>query len=79
MLNNKVLTLSRLKDFAGNNFNVAEILQFFFDVIEKIVEKGENTGYQYFHFPWRLQVPGGPRFSGFFLGLSLARKFWTPA
>ena len=39
---NKTLSLSKLKAFAYNNFNVAQMMQFFSDGAENIVEKGEN-------------------------------------
>ena len=36
-----------LKEFTGNNFNVATIVQFFFDWLGNILGKGENAGYQH--------------------------------
>ena len=43
--NDKILKLSKLKDFAEYNLNVAQIVWFFFDRVENIVKKGENAGY----------------------------------
>ena len=35
-------------DFANNHFNIAQMVQFFFDRVENIVGIGENAGYQHF-------------------------------
>ena len=43
-----VLALSKFKAFVDNNFNVAQIMHFFFDRLENTVGKGENAGYQHF-------------------------------
>ena len=40
----KVFTLSKLKAIADDSFNVAQVMQFFFDRRENIVGKGENAG-----------------------------------
>ena len=42
------LPLSKLKAFADDNSNVAQMVQFFWDRVENIVGKGENAGYQHF-------------------------------
>ena len=44
----KILASFKVKVFADENFNVAQIVHFFFDRVENILEKGENVGYQYF-------------------------------
>ena len=45
----KILPLSKLKAFADDNFDVAQIVKFFSSRVEKnIVEKGENAGFQHF-------------------------------
>ena len=45
---NKILDVTKLKAFADNKINVAQMLISVFDMIENIVGKGENTGYQHF-------------------------------
>ena len=45
LLNNTILDQTKLKAFAGNNFNVILMVQFFIDRTENIVGKGENAGY----------------------------------
>ena len=40
--------LSKLKAFADDNLNVAQMMKCFFDTLENIVGKGENAGYQHF-------------------------------
>ena len=50
--NDKILALSKLKAFADDKFNVAQIVILLLDRIEDIAGKGENAGIQYFHlFP----------------------------
>ena len=44
----KILALFKLKAFADNNFNLAQMAQSFFEGVENIVVKGENAGYQHF-------------------------------
>ena len=44
----KSLLLSKLKAFADKNFNVVQVMQFFYDRVENIVGKGENAGYKPF-------------------------------
>ena len=44
--NDKILPSSTL--FVENNFRMVDMVQFFFDRIENIVEKGENAGFQNF-------------------------------
>ena len=43
-----ILTLSTLKVFTDNKFNVAQIGQYFIDRVDNNVGKGENAGYQHF-------------------------------
>ena len=51
----KIVTF-KLNAFVDNNFKLIQMVQFFFDKVEIIVGKGENTGYQYlFHFPQCLE------------------------
>ena len=49
ILDKEILAWSKLKSFADKQFHVGQMVQQFFDGIENIVGKGENTGYQ--HFP----------------------------
>ena len=42
------MTLSELKAFADDDINVTLMIISVFDRVEKIVGKGENTGYQHF-------------------------------
>ena len=44
----KILDLSRLKAFADGNLNVYQKLTLTLGIIENIVGKGENAGYQHF-------------------------------
>ena len=44
----EILSFSKLKAFVENNFNVAQMGQYFFDIVKYIVEKGENAGFQHF-------------------------------
>ena len=37
--------LTKLKAFTDNNFNVPQMVQYFFDTVENIVEKGEITNH----------------------------------
>ena len=46
--NDKFLDLTKLKAFADNNLNVANMMNFLYDRAENTVEKGENAGYQHF-------------------------------
>ena len=46
--NDKILSLSSLKTFADDKFNVAQMMISLFDSLENIVGKGENAGYQHF-------------------------------
>ena len=39
-----MVALSKLKAFADDNFDVAQMMHFFCDGEENIVSKGENTG-----------------------------------
>ena len=44
----QILTLSKMKAFADDNFTVAKMVQFFSNRVENTVGKGENAGYQHF-------------------------------
>ena len=46
--NNKILNLSKLKAFADNKINVTEKLKLLLEMVENIMKKGENAGYQHF-------------------------------
>ena len=50
--NDKILDLSKLKAFADNNLNLDHKLKFELgrveNIVENIVGKGENAGYQHF-------------------------------
>ena len=46
--NSKILDWSKLKAFAGDKINVAEMMISLTDRVENIMEKGENGGYQRF-------------------------------
>ena len=49
--NNKILILTKLKEFADNKFNAVKMMICVLDRIEKIVGRGENAGNQHFlHF-----------------------------
>ena len=48
--NDNFLDWAKFKAFADDNSNVAKITIFVCDRLEKIVEKGENAGYQHFLF-----------------------------
>ena len=58
LLNNKILDWPKLKAFADDKMNVAEMMISVSDGVENIVEKGENAGYQHFLlFPQCFQKP----------------------
>ena len=44
----KILDWSKFKTFADDKSKLAIMMNFVFDRVEKIVGKGENTGYQHF-------------------------------
>ena len=46
--NDKILDWSKLKALAGDKINPAEKLKFVLEMLENIVGKGENAGYQHF-------------------------------
>ena len=46
--NKKTLFSSILKAFADDNFIVVKMVQFLFDRVENLVDKGENAGSQHF-------------------------------
>ena len=49
--NGKILDVTKLKAFADDKLNFAEVTVSVFDRVEKTVGKGENAGYQHFlHF-----------------------------
>ena len=45
---NKILDLSKLKAFSDDKINVTLREKFFLRLVENIVGKGENAGYQHF-------------------------------
>ena len=48
--NNKILDLTKLKAYADDKINLAQMMiSVFDDRVENIVGKGENAGYQHFH------------------------------
>ena len=47
LLNDKILDWSKVNAFADTKINVTEKLEFIFGMVEKVVRKGENTGYQH--------------------------------
>ena len=50
-----------MKHFADDNIYMAQMVQFFFDSVDKIVLKGENAGYQHFPlFPQCFQKVASP-------------------
>ena len=48
--NDKILDLSKLNVFAGDNLHVNRKLKFALESVENIVGRGENFDYQYFLF-----------------------------
>ena len=46
--NDNNLDVTKLKAFADDKINVAQMMISVFDRVEKIVRKGENAGYQHF-------------------------------
>ena len=46
--NNKILDVTKLKAFADDKINIAQVKISIFDKVENIVGKGENAGYQHF-------------------------------
>ena len=46
--NYKILDVTRLRAFADDKIDVAQMMISVFDTVEKIVGKGENAGYQHF-------------------------------
>ena len=46
--NDKTLDVTKLKAFADDKINVAQMIFFVFDRVENIAGKGENAGYQHF-------------------------------
>ena len=46
--NDKILDVTKLKAFADDKINVAQMMISVFDRVENIVEKRENAGYQHF-------------------------------
>ena len=46
--NDNILDKTKFKAVVDNNFNVSKIITFVFVLIENIVGKGENAGYQLF-------------------------------
>ena len=55
--NYKILDVSKLKAFADDKLNVAQMMTYVFDRVENIVGKRENAGHQHFHlFPQFFQT-----------------------
>ena len=54
----KTLSLSKLKAFAYDKFNIAQMVQYSFDMEENIVEKAVNIGF-YHHFSFSHTVSKG--------------------
>ena len=52
--NYKILNWSKFKVFAGNKWNIDQIMEFSWDKIENILGNGENVGYR--HFPSFLEA-----------------------
>ena len=48
--NDEFLDWSKLKAFADNKISVTEKMKFVLEMVENIVGKGENAGYQHFLF-----------------------------
>ena len=48
LLNSKVFDWSKLKAFADNKINVADMMTSLSDRVKNIVGRGENAGYQHF-------------------------------
>ena len=46
--NDKIFGVTKLKAFADDKLNVAQMMVSVFDRIENILVKAENAGYQYF-------------------------------
>ena len=46
--NDKILDVTKLKAFADDKMNIAQMMIFVFDRVENIVGRGENAGYQHF-------------------------------
>ena len=46
--NDKILDWSKFKAFADDNIDVTQKLKFVLEMVENIVGKGENAGYQHF-------------------------------
>ena len=56
--NGKILDRFKLKAFADDKINVAEMMISLSDMVENIVGKGENAGYQHFLLcPQCFQMP----------------------
>ena len=59
LLNEKFLDWSILRAFADNKMAVTEKIKFVLEILENIVGKGENAGYQHFLlFPQYFQKAG---------------------
>ena len=50
----KILAMSKLKASADNNLSVTPMVQFFFDKVENIVEKGKKMLETYLLFPYNV-------------------------
>ena len=67
---NKILDVTKLKAFAGDKINVAQMMISVFDKVENVMGKGENAGNQQF-----LLSPQCFR-NASFLGLSKVGIVW---
>ena len=47
-MNDKILDMTKLKAFADDKLNIAEMMISIFDRVENTEGKGENAGYQHF-------------------------------
>ena len=55
--NDKTFDWTKLKAVADDNIRMVKVIEFMLDRVEKVVAKGENTGYQHFlHFPQCFQT-----------------------
>ena len=46
--NDKILAMAKLRAFAGDKLSGSNFMIYVFDMVENIVGKGENAGYQHF-------------------------------
>ena len=46
--NDKIFSFTKFKALADDELSVTKVMSYGFDMVENIVEKGENAGYQHF-------------------------------